>query len=537
MGCEASAAKSPVIPASDAGVGERMLIAPALVNSVLGRDWAMQWCKNMATAYRVVVLCPSERLANDWKDVGGQVVLGDEVDEAVDGLRAGQNNFVVFAQRYDGIDLPDDACRFLVLDGLPQAIGLAERCDSTGALRSGLALRPTLHRLEQGMGRAVRSHVDYAVVVLVGQDIASFISHRDTESHMGAATRAQIDLAHELAKIAREDVSSASPAERVHELALTCLRRDGDWKKYYDEQVRQVAKAEQHHVDEKSVDSAAAERSALNAALRGNTDMAVQVLQPALDNTTNDAERGRLLERLAGYLWQHDRESSLRTQTRAHELNSNTSMPPMATAPRRGATASHPQAVNVIRWYRTFSKPGAASAALVALETKLAFSARAKAFEAAMRELGVLLGASSTRPEEEFSRGPDNVWDWTPMAWVIEVKNERGLLTKDDGEQALSAMQWFSDNYPERASRPIVVCSVCEHEWDASFPDGIRVLTQGGMSQLLGQFSAFVQELAQMDPQNEAQAKRVTELLNKHELGQDQLLGKYTSKLTRKKRR
>src|SRR5690606_20591980 len=127
LGCSGSAASSPIVPKSDAGVGERMVIAPTLVDPLLGRDWVMQWSKVMAPTHRVVVLCPSEKRANDWSAVGAHVVLGDDVDEAVERLRDGTLTFVAFAQRYDGVDLPDDACRFLVLDGVPQASGLAER--------------------------------------------------------------------------------------------------------------------------------------------------------------------------------------------------------------------------------------------------------------------------------------------------------------------------------------------------------------------------------------------------------------------------
>lgn len=452
LGCDAAAAAAPIIPPSDAGVGERMVIAPTLIDPALNREWVMQWAKSMATAYNVVVLCPSEKRAQEWAGVGAEVVLGDAVDNAVERLRARTVRFVAFAQRYDGVDLPDDACRFLVLDGIPQASGLAERTDSAGSLRSGIAMRPTVHRIEQGMGRAVRSHVDYAVVVLAGEELATFVSHRDIEAYMGAATRQQIDLAHDLARMAREGVAAATSAERVHELALTCLRRDAGWKQFYDQQVRQLARASQRTIDAKAIEGAAAEQGALDVALRGDTRKAADALQPAIANAPSDVERGRMLERLASIQWEHDRDMSMRSQARARELNVNVALPP-GSAPRRSPSAAHPQATNVVRWYRGFTKPGAAVAEIVALRPRLAFTSDAKPFEAAFRDLGIILGAGSSRPEDEYGRGPDNVYDWAPVAWVFEVKNERGLLPKVDGEQMLAAMQWHREN-----SRSARVC-------------------------------------------------------------------------------
>jgi hypothetical protein len=536
LGCAAEAAISPVLPKSDAGVGERMVIAPSLIDHHLNRAWVMQWAKAMSNAYRVVVLCPSEKRANEWSAVGAQVVLGENVDGAVESLRNGTLNFVAFAQRYDGVDLPDDACRFLVLDGVPQAVGLAERHDSAGKLRGGPDTQPTIHRIEQGMGRAVRSHVDFAVVVLAGEDLAAFVSDRDVELHMGRAARAQIDLAHDLARMARENIALSNPADRARELALTCLRRDAAWKQFYDEQVRQVVRAAQREVNQSAIEVAAAERAALNAALSGDTRDAAEKLQPALNKSSGDGDKGRMLERLAGLQWNHDRDAALRTQQSAYQLNTHVAQPPTGWTPRRGASATHPQATNTIRWFRKFSKPGAAVAEVVALRPRLAFSSKAKAFEAALRDLGEILGAFSSRPEEEANRGPDNLWDWAPVAWVIEAKNERSKLPKDDGEQLLASVQWLEENYPERCAIPVVVSAVVECEWDAMFPSGTRVLHESDLNKILDNLQAYVAELAEMDPQTESEAERVRTLLTKHALGQEQLLGRYTQELRKRPR-
>lgn len=77
------------------------------------------------------------------------------------------------ANRYDGLDLPDDACRIVVLNGLPNAQSLrekflAERAETGAALAelSGFVLA-----LSKARGRCTRGPNDYAVVVVRGTDL------------------------------------------------------------------------------------------------------------------------------------------------------------------------------------------------------------------------------------------------------------------------------------------------------------------------------------------------------------------------------
>lgn len=44
----------------------------------------------------------------------------EEIESAVNSLRGGYLGLVVLINKYDGVDLPDDACRVLLIDGLPE---------------------------------------------------------------------------------------------------------------------------------------------------------------------------------------------------------------------------------------------------------------------------------------------------------------------------------------------------------------------------------------------------------------------------------
>src|SRR5713101_2004129 len=72
-------------------------------------------------------LTPGFNWTKDWKAYGAVVADKDTVADAIDKLRMGYyEHTVVLANRYDGIDLPDDTCRILVFDSKPYSESLTD---------------------------------------------------------------------------------------------------------------------------------------------------------------------------------------------------------------------------------------------------------------------------------------------------------------------------------------------------------------------------------------------------------------------------
>ena len=291
LGCSISAAKKPILPKNDRGLGERMVIAPSLVDKNLDREWVINICGNLSKKVRVVVLAQSEYKAKDWKKVGATVFMGDEVIDAVEKLNKnnGKLNFAVFVQRYDGIDLPDNSCRILVIDGIPFGEGIIDKYDNNLTSIAGGVRNKLIYRIEQGMGRAVRSHADYAVILLVGPELASFIAKHDVLSIMNPDTQAQLTLAIELARIALEDKES-STGETVINMINQCLSRDEGWKQFYNENIRDVEKGLLGTTDKSRLVLADAERRAFKAALANDFGKSVSILREAVNLQLKDNE-------------------------------------------------------------------------------------------------------------------------------------------------------------------------------------------------------------------------------------------------------
>lgn len=528
LGCSPDAALSPVVPASDQGVGERMVLAPSLIDKSLDRSWVMQWCATLAKRVNVVVLAASSKAASDWQTHGATVVVGDEVGDAVRGLRSGNKRFVAFASRYDGLDLPDDACRVLVLDGMPFGESASARYDGEIPGRPGAAHNRLVHRIEQGMGRAVRSHADYAVVILAGPELAHFVARLDILDLFNASTRAQIEFAHDLTEIALREKPDA-PHQAVNELAWSCLSRAEGWKDLYDEKIRAIAKGSATP-SKPAISLAHAEREAMRLALKREPNSAADLVEAALsEHARNEKQKGWYLQVAAKYRYSVDHGRALQTQAAAHAKNDRMLPPPTGTImrPEKGDRAD--AATAILRWYSGFSNVNGAIAALQEVRGRLAFNVSADTMEQALMDLAVFVGAEGLRPEHTLGRGPDDLWLFNDASFVIEAKNggEYERLPKKDSGQLHDSLQWFRETHPGREPSPIIVARSAVAERDAHFPEGTRVLTPEGLAKLGANIEGLIGELVKR-PAAQWTATEVGQLLARWKLTSAHLSGTYT---------
>jgi hypothetical protein len=129
---------------------------------------------------RAVLLSPSERVAERTaEDLYNRMAhkpafLGaPDIADSVDGFINGTDVILSLAGRYDGLDLPDDQCRLLILSESPAAIGALER-HLGDRWKMGPVLRKRERtRLIQGMGRCTRNATDFAIILWLGQSLVN----------------------------------------------------------------------------------------------------------------------------------------------------------------------------------------------------------------------------------------------------------------------------------------------------------------------------------------------------------------------------
>lgn len=537
LGCDLKAAQNPILPKSDRGLGERMVLAPSLVSPNLDREWVMKLCAKISLKrnVNVIVLSPNKYTAQDWESVGAKVVLGDEVSVVLKQLRDNSNSdrLIVFVQRYDGVDLPDNSCRILVIDGLPKGEGIIDRYDSShtsyfvGGIRNKLVFR-----IEQGMGRAVRSFADYAVILLVGSDITHFISIREVLDAMNPETRAQLQLADELAKFAMDEEPD-TPEKAVVEMIKQCLTRDEGWKQYYAEKIRNTPQKLADDSRLSRILLADAERKAFDRAIANIPHEAASILRDAMNNNIKDDTKitGWYLQRVANYLHNVNPGEALEVQREAYIKNKSMSCPPY-TARRPKDTGSFDVQKEIMNWYNQFKNPNGALAKILELKTNLSYNMPPLTVEQAIMELGLLLGAKASNPEKEYGCGPDALWIWPEVALVIEAKNQNeSTLHKADAGQLHTSLEWFSENYVMRASPiPVVYARVSKADRNAYFPSNTRVLLPESMEKLLKSIEKFYLRLAE-EQLLSTKPGAIKNLQNSLNLSPKQFVQSYTVKI------
>ena len=142
---------------------------------------------------------PSDRKAKNFKERVAEQ-LQYPIFSARD-LESSKRKFVkapqgvaVVANRYDGIDLPDEECRLLIVEGIPSGESLQERFISV-RLGASILLKERLRtRITQAFGRCTRSATDYSAVVVRGTQLNRFLLQESNQKLFSQDLQAEMQF-------------------------------------------------------------------------------------------------------------------------------------------------------------------------------------------------------------------------------------------------------------------------------------------------------------------------------------------------------
>jgi hypothetical protein len=482
---------APITPDSASDLGDRMILAPQQINPQISEDeikWALA---ELSRDWNTVVIVPSTKRAAYWGDVAKLVAAGDRVSGAVDQLQAGHVGLIVFVNKYDGIDLPDAACRILVLDALPEVYGLLDRRDAAVLSDSESLFDRQMQRIEQGMGRGVRGANDHCVVVLLGHRLTQRIASPGLRQQFSNFTQAQLGLSTSLT----ERLEGASIADIVGVMKQS-LERDAGWLTVSKQAVAGI-KYSSGHVSA----SAVAQRQSFNLSATQQYVAAVGELSLAANSESDDGIWGLLKEQIAAYTDFYDRTAA--QQTLAGALGRN----PRILRPLQGFSykrlSAHANQASAVATYlgSRYDTAGELLLGIRAVLDDLVFDPDGTStFETAMEELGCWLGFQAQRPERDSGNGPDVLWSLGELQYlVIECKS--GVTTDEISRKSIQqlshSMDWFREAYDATCNaRPVLVHPTRHLAQNASAPENTRVITREHLEKLRTGVAGFVQALA-----------------------------------------
>lgn len=513
----------PIVPSSSQSMGERMILMPQELNSDLTTVDVKGLLAELAKQVNVVVIVPSGPAAEEWKDEADQILIGDKVVQGIEKLRSGHVGLTILVNRYDGIDLPGDACRVLTIVDLPEVSSYVDLVDSEVLSGSAVNLRRQVERIEQGMGRGVRSNEDYCAVLLLGPKLTSRLRSPEGQEMLTPATKAQFELSRKIAK----KIGSPSLVG-IKNVILQCLNRDPNWIKV-SKKILVGLKSD----DELRLDSGKlAIRAAFDSARANQHQHAINILDEVINATDDNHVKAWLLSKKAAFQHVVDASGAQKTLGAAHKLEPGVTKPMHGTTYKKLNPAAGQQSSKLIANHQSrFLDATQMKLYADELCTDLKFDPHtSEKFEAVINDLAWFLGISGQRPEKDYKKGPDNLWALPNGSFlIIECKNgitsEKGIAKKDAGQLGQS-VAWFSERYPASSSVPIMIHPYTSLGQGASLVGGMRVIDENGLNKLRENLRNFAKQL--VDPNVAENVSEVAKRLTQFELNGDAFVGSFS---------
>ncbi|WP_432741622.1 DEAD/DEAH box helicase family protein [Methylobacter sp. G7] len=473
----------PITYAKESWSGEKMVLLPSLIHEDLNRERIVELYgePNPKRRYGRVVLAPSFLKTKDWEAYGALVATKTTLPKVIDDLRKGQyEKTVVLANRYDGIDLPDNTCRVLIFDGKPFSESLIDLYQESCRPNSEATLIRTVRTVEQGLGRSVRGEKDYSVVIIIGTDITRLVRNKESRKYLSPQMSTQIEIGLELADMAQQEIENGEePSAAFSGLIRQCLKRDDDWKAFYVEQMADVKPA---GANEHILQAYAAELAAEEAYSLGDYSSASDILQKLLDSgKINPEDKAWYLQEMARYHFLSNRVESQRLQIAAYKINRLLLRPASGVTVAKLTVVSQGRVERIAAWLGEFESYSQLEVTLSDILGRLVFGSKADQFEQALDELSFALGFAGERPDKEWKEGPDNLWALDDTHYIVwECKNEvditRSRINKREAEQMNRSSVWFEKHYQGLKAKRIIIHPANAVESAAAFTHEIEVM-------------------------------------------------------------
>jgi hypothetical protein len=192
------------IPAPDGwekqGVGRRFFVFPMRKwDEATSLELAISW---IAKFDRALVLTPSNRDADTVRGVVAGIpatqshVLfnASQIEVSKKSFTQANSAIAVLANRYDGIDLIGDECRYLIIYNLPESTNLQERFIISRLGASVLFQVRIRTRVTQAVGRCTRSSTDYALVAIIGEKAHQYFHRPENRETLHPELQAEVNF-------------------------------------------------------------------------------------------------------------------------------------------------------------------------------------------------------------------------------------------------------------------------------------------------------------------------------------------------------
>lgn len=508
LGFEQNAISFPLINRKSNWSGEKMIVIPSLVDESLDRDlMRTAFAKpNNKRSVGYISLIPSFWLGETYKQLGSIVVDGENIEDAIKKLKDKEySQTIVFVNRYDGIDLPDEMCRVLMIDSIPYFNSLGDRYEMICREDSKNMNIKIAQKIEQGLGRSVRGEKDYSIILLVGADLVRFVKSKKTANLFSLQTQKQIEIGITVADLAKSEIDSTENSIKIiNTLINQCLQRDPDWKAFYQENMNSLK--DEHHTESALMDILIKEYNAEKAFYKHDYPTAYDIIQGIVREIDDDVDKSWYLQLLAKYKYFISPVESENIQKKAFLINTNLLKPKSGITYKKIGQIDATRIANIKKYLSQFDNYSELKLCVDNLLTKLSFGSNSDDFEKELMNLGLFLGFEAQRPDKQIRKGPDVLWGNGNSRdfFMFECKNQVALtrmkITKDEAGQMSNHCGWFEEEYGKNVSvERFLIIPTNILAYDANMTHEVGIINKIMLEKLKKSICGFVKELMPYD--------------------------------------
>lgn len=465
-----------IIPGGKSGEAQRQFLILAGHTDGEHKALALQ----LVQKRKACIIAPSNKAADAWcpPAMKFERTAGNNMIERF--AKSKKTEKIAFAARYDGIDLPGDACRILILDGLPVGAMLIDRFIDQSLRIERLRSAHTATRVIQAIGRIFRGNTDHGAVLICGGDLQRWLRDPQNLQYMPILLQQQIKLGIELSRMVDEKQTT------FEELLIAVLNGDREWDKLYSEHIESFETHEQHPEPQWFTEVVAGESQAFRKLWDGNFPAAATDYASLAD----DAEKND--RRLAAWYrhWEglaHDLARDDTSATRAYVLAANERAELGRPVTRGGVAVSAgevrpgSQAVNIGNLI--VKKKTKTARMIKQIAQNLTYGPDTNPTEQALCDLGGLLGLEPSRPEREERTGPDVLWRHvvSKSGVALEAKTNKQASSqyqkKGDIGQFYDHIAWLEKKFKGERFIKAIVGPKLRVSRDANPPEDLRIIT------------------------------------------------------------
>ena len=444
-----------ITPSNDAGNGERLIVSGRKVKDGFGPEFA----KELVKTHKVVIAVPDYGRAKAWSEVA-EAPAPESFSEELDTFRNADEGAFTLVSRVDGIDLPHDTCRIMIMEGLPTGTSLLERYQWEFLRMNNVHAARISNRLAQLFGRINRGRNDYGAFLVEGADLDKWLDNDRNLALLPPLLQKQVLVGREV-----QEEFGINTEEQVIELIDRVLGRDEGWLDYYQREVKLVEldqdQLARHNTAEPFMIAAALSEAKYAAAMwDGELAVARRELEKTVDTTAqHDTPLGgwHALWLGAAYELEGDQDAARAADGQAlRRLGNGVTLPRSVAGRAEKKTPEMNAFGRSLQGLLYHSHGNKFESELNKLTQTLALISDGdpNQAEAGVRALGELLGFTATRPDNDEGTGPDVLWrdDVMPRQLGFELKTDKkepATYHKKDVAQGHDHLEWMSQNYPD----------------------------------------------------------------------------------------